>query len=97
MEKHVSDKKFAERLVRQANDGHGWNKAPDMLREAAERITRLRTILLALVQDEPVVGCDDFHHYKSDIGHAYVMCPPVERWKKAMKEARAAISAEPAP
>lgn len=37
----VSDKKFAERLERQANDGHGWDKAPAMMREAADRIMRL--------------------------------------------------------
>jgi len=41
MDERVSDKKFAERLVRQANDGHGWNKVPDMLREAAKRIREL--------------------------------------------------------
>jgi hypothetical protein len=38
----VSDKKFVERLRRQASDGHGWDKVPDMLREAANRIERLR-------------------------------------------------------
>lgn len=34
----VSNRKFADRLERQANDGHGWNKVPGMLREAAKRI-----------------------------------------------------------
>ena len=41
----VSDKKFVERLRRQADDGHGWNKAPAMMREAADRIDRLRAAL----------------------------------------------------
>ena len=37
----VSDKKFCERLRRQADDGHHWDRAPAMLRESAERIERL--------------------------------------------------------
>lgn len=37
----VSHRKFADRLDRQANDGHGWDKVPDMLREAAKRIRAL--------------------------------------------------------
>ena len=41
----VSDKKFCERLRRQADDGHHWDRAPAMLRESAERIERLRAAL----------------------------------------------------
>ena len=37
----VSDKKFCERLRRQADDGHHWDRAPAMLRESAERIESL--------------------------------------------------------
>jgi hypothetical protein len=41
----ASDKKFVERLRRQADDGHGWDKVPEMLRESADRIERLRAVL----------------------------------------------------
>jgi hypothetical protein len=39
--RECSDAKFAERLRRQADDGHHWDQVPEMLRIAAERIERL--------------------------------------------------------
>lgn len=47
----VSHKKFAERLERQANDGHHWNQAPEMMLEAARRIRGLVAALECAVRD----------------------------------------------
>lgn len=38
-------RKFIERLDRQANDGHGWDKAPQMLRDAAANLRRAEALL----------------------------------------------------
>lgn len=39
-------RKFVERLERQANDGHGWDKAPQMMRDAAATIKRLTDAII---------------------------------------------------
>lgn len=42
-------KKFTERLERQADDGHHWDRAPQMLRDAAAHIRRLEAGLRLVV------------------------------------------------
>lgn len=39
-------KKFTERLERQADDGHHWDRAPQMLRDAAANIRMLHGALV---------------------------------------------------
>lgn len=44
----VSNTRFAARLERQAANGHGWNRAPEMMREAARRIRKQDATLTAV-------------------------------------------------
>jgi hypothetical protein len=61
-------RKFAERLDRQANDGHGWNKAPQMLRDAS-RLIYVMERALRIIAEQHSCECAELAHPDDCLHH----------------------------